>query len=365
MEEIYLTDGIQADPYDERDYIYEVVGEGDLPAKVDLREWAREIENQFNTGSCVANATVSAIELLCQKRGLAVDLSRLFLYYNLREPYANLHGKDTGSYTRDGFRMAREFGVCTESTWEFNPQEVNTKPSDEAYAEAEWYSVVEYRRVANIGSDRIMKKYGKDIDLNKGISEMKDALNQGYPLLFAMTLGKTFYALRTKKKLEDQKDVYKGIDNDSIGGHAMNCVGYDDELGGFIVENSWGNSWGANGYCIIPYETMKKDGLDVWVCTKFRDPIETCKDEKDELLKEVANKEKSIKDITASFVEMVDKWKASSAKTNKLTTELLGVQASNKRLNEEIVALKADTKTSEKILNHRLVKFIVKIFRIK
>ncbi|CAF5109239.1 unnamed protein product, partial [Rotaria sp. Silwood1] len=38
--------------------------------------------------------------------------------------------------------------------------------------------------------------------------------------------------------------------------HAMLAVGYNDDLKKFIVRNSWGEDWGAKGYCYIPYDYM-------------------------------------------------------------------------------------------------------------
>ena len=38
-----------------------------------------------------------------------------------------------------------------------------------------------------------------------------------------------------------------------IGGHALCCIGYDDNKQSFIVLNSWGSIWGDKGVCYIPY----------------------------------------------------------------------------------------------------------------
>ncbi len=48
------------------------------------------------------------------------------------------------------------------------------------------------------------------------------------------------------------------LSENSIGGHEMLLVGYKDEdgwAGGgyFLVRNSWGEGWGTEGYCKIPY----------------------------------------------------------------------------------------------------------------
>jgi hypothetical protein len=41
--------------------------------------------------------------------------------------------------------------------------------------------------------------------------------------------------------------------NTFVGDHAMMVVGYNDTIQAFKVLNSWGNTWGDNGYCWIGY----------------------------------------------------------------------------------------------------------------
>lgn len=46
----------------------------------------------------------------------------------------------------------------------------------------------------------------------------------------------------------------------------MNIIGYDDSNQYFICANSWGTSWGANGYCYIPYEFLLNPNLGFDFC---------------------------------------------------------------------------------------------------
>jgi hypothetical protein len=46
-------------------------------------------------------------------------------------------------------------------------------------------------------------------------------------------------------------------------GHAIGLVGYTRE--GFIVQNSWGASWGHKGFALLPYEDFLLHATDVWV----------------------------------------------------------------------------------------------------
>lgn len=60
-----------------------------------------------------------------------------------------------------------------------------------------------------------------------------------------------------------------------MGGHAVCCVGFDDNKKCFIVKNSWGASWGLNGYFYMPYEYMSDTDLtsDFWIITSVTNPI--------------------------------------------------------------------------------------------
>lgn len=50
------------------------------------------------------------------------------------------------------------------------------------------------------------------------------------------------------------------------GGHAVACVGYDEE--GLIIRNSWGYQWGLNGYCTLPYSQLNKI-YEAWALIKY------------------------------------------------------------------------------------------------
>jgi Papain family cysteine protease len=50
----------------------------------------------------------------------------------------------------------------------------------------------------------------------------------------------------------------------SAGGHAFALVGYNED--GFIVQNSWGEGWGLNGFAVLHYDDWADNGVDAWVC---------------------------------------------------------------------------------------------------
>ncbi|HXF45861.1 MAG TPA: C1 family peptidase, partial [Burkholderiaceae bacterium] len=48
------------------------------------------------------------------------------------------------------------------------------------------------------------------------------------------------------------------------GGHAFALVGYNEI--GFIVQNSWGENWGAGGFAVLPYADWIRHATDAWAC---------------------------------------------------------------------------------------------------
>ncbi len=61
-----------------------------------------------------------------------------------------------------------------------------------------------------------------------------------------------------------------GPAENTIGGHAVLAVGYDDSKSAFIIRNSWGSGWGLAGYFYMPYTYITNADLadDFWVLQK-------------------------------------------------------------------------------------------------
>jgi C1A family cysteine protease len=218
-----------------------------LPPKVDLRPHMTGIENQDETNSCVANAVAGAYEYLVKKHiQRDYDVSRMFIYYNARD-IGGIDG-DNGSVIADAIEGIRQHGACAEETWPFELSEVNSEPSEDAYAEASEFVVEDMQLVP------------------MALDAWKTALAEGYPIIFGISLYESFDQQRKRGvvPLPTPNEVSRA----SHGGHAMLCVGYSDPDKVFIVRNSWGEDWGDNGYCYIPYAYLiseKFNDGDSWI----------------------------------------------------------------------------------------------------
>jgi C1A family cysteine protease len=213
-----------------------------LPPRVDLRPFQSPVENQGSIGSCTGQAFAAALEYLDRRfDGKYTDVARLFIYYNELALAGPVIGDD-GAYIRDGIKVLAKWGVCDERLWPYIPARFATKPSVEAYKDAEKRRIQAYRRILSIG-------------------DLKAAIAEGLPVVFGTLIYESFesgHTTRTGIVTMPKKGEARR------GGHAMTIVGYDDEFRWFIVKNSWGERAGDKGYYYIPYEYMEQYASDFW-----------------------------------------------------------------------------------------------------
>ena len=252
-----------------------------LPARVDLRSKMTPVENQGETNSCTANAVVGAYEcLLKQLSGKNIDISRLFVYYNARKKYIEKFGgrmSDSGSCISLAIDTLKENGICKEKTWQFNKQNINKQPNKQSYDEATNLKIKEAKFIK--------------LDLN----EWKQALAEGHPIIFAVKTYPSFMEPHRRRGVIPMPGA-KDSQNRNHGNHAMLCVGYNDADQMFIVRNSWGENWGDNGYCYMPYNYLisNYNNNDSWVLYGVEDIDESVaeedwSDEEESMLPEISN----------------------------------------------------------------------------
>ncbi len=220
-----------------------------LPAKVDLRPLLTAVEDQGGLSSCVANAVAGAYEYLVKRhRGEdGYEVSRLFVYFNARAKEGDVT-EDSGSVIADAIQSLREDGACSEETWPYEEEQVNDEPTQEAYDEGAKFVVEDMQLVPC------------------KLDEWKNALAEGYPVIFGLGLYDSFDKQRKKGLVPVPSP--KEAARESHAGHSMLCVGYSDPDKVFIVRNSWGEDWGDKGYCYIPYDYLmneKYNDGDSWI----------------------------------------------------------------------------------------------------
>jgi len=220
---------------------------------IDLRDKFPPVYNQGKLGSCTANGIAAAYEFdeMKENEEKVFVPSRLFIYYNERKAN-NTIGKDSGASIRDSVMEISNVGVCPESLWPYDITKYKDCPPKECYDDAVKHKCIEYKRVA------------------QNLQQLKQCLMEGYPFVFGIEVYKSFESPETMKTgvvtipLAHEKHM---------GGHCIICVGYNDDKQQFIFRNSWGPSFGENGYGYLPYKYILDPKLasDFWTVRKVQD----------------------------------------------------------------------------------------------
>lgn len=239
-------------PHDERDFLYKPpfkLFPATLPPTVDLRPLCSPIVDQGQLGSCTANALASGVrEFLCNREKQDNPrFSRLYLYYHERSMEGTT-GEDSGAFIKDGCDVLLNAGICKESTWPYNVDQFKNDPPLLADTEASTYKIHTYTKVM-------------------GVQQMKQCLADGDIMASGMAV---FSQMESKEATATGIVRVPTLGEQSLGGHAVCCVGYVDTPRGpdywagggyFLMRNSWGSTWGQSGYFKIAYDYVNRNFL--------------------------------------------------------------------------------------------------------
>ena len=240
-------------PFDARDYKYSNLiastgHKGASPTPIDYRLNLPPVFDQLNRGSCVACAaawTVKAIQEISQGDYPAKGLSAAFLY-SMCKQQDGIPDQE-GTYPRVAMQVLQKTGVCPEIDMPYAALSSLPEPRapvvpEAAKAAAEKYKIQTYAQLCGPG----------DKDRSGTINTMRQALKNEGPFLLALLVCENFAPDKNNRLPLPKGHV--------LGGHAVGIVGDLPDQGAFILRNSWGSSWGENGYALLPYE---------WVTSRY------------------------------------------------------------------------------------------------
>jgi C1A family cysteine protease len=245
--------GWRKDQLDPRDHIYAVTQEDltRLPKHHSVRDKMPGVYDQGQLGSCTGNAIAGAMEYNQIQAGQdPITPSRLYIYWHEREMEGTV-SQDAGAEIRDGLKVVANLGVPPESDWPYDISRFADPPPSPAETDAALHKATSY----------------KSIQPGPG-APMRTALAQGHPVVFGFVVIEAFESLDPSNpvlRLPQRGDRY-------VGGHAVLAVGYDFTRQRFpvnVVEvrNSWGTSWGEDGYFYMDAQYFNNQQLtsDFWV----------------------------------------------------------------------------------------------------
>lgn len=260
------------------------------PASASLRSKCPPVLDQDPIESCAAFAFTGALRFLHLRNGLDEPLSPLFCYYATRVLIEKEQtGDDSGCKADAVVEALENYGVCVESVWPYDTAKFSVEPPASAFDDAAKRKLAKAYRVTTLRA-------------------MKVSIADGYPVPVAFpvarsvgygsdaVLSPTWRTGRFPVPTAAPGDVPAGASGGSAGSaggaagsgggsagsagkaasyaggpvtdinpfqqpasdpadgyHFVLAIGYDDATGLVEIENSWGPTFGDNGYGYLPY----------------------------------------------------------------------------------------------------------------
>jgi hypothetical protein len=247
-----------------------------FPDRIDNRDWYYEpslislpdaylacpliprsqILDQGQEGACTGFALAAVVNFLRAKQGRSARVSPRMLY-ELARRYDEWPGENyDGSSARGAIKGWEKHGVCAEKNWK-NAQHGIRYMTDVVITDARQTPGGAYYRI---------RPYN--------VRDMHTALNEAGILYTTLMVhagwnapGSGPGAKTVSVAVEGRKTPYTfpiiKRQGSADGGHAIAIVGYTPQ--GFVIQNSWGAGWGADGFAFLPYEDFLMHATDVWV----------------------------------------------------------------------------------------------------
>jgi len=232
---------------------------------VAAKSFRERVLDQEAEGACTGFGLAAVINFVRWKsaiyslprsdRGLlAVDFNKVkvesvspWQLYHLARIYDEWDGEDyDGSSCRGAVKGFHKHGVCLLSKW----PEIN---APEGENRAKWQADAAKRPLGSYY--RIEKDSVADIQsaiFEVGAVFASAEVHAGWEHVHS---NKSFPVIQRGDAFDPNSDY--------DGAHAFAIIGYEPR--GFIIQNSWGVSWGFNGFAILPYDDWVDGGMDVWV----------------------------------------------------------------------------------------------------
>lgn len=196
--------------------------------------------DQGTEGACTGFGLATVVHYLLHTRQFVPEKNRIspFMLYDMARRYDEWAGVDyDGSSCRGAVKGWHKHGVCLDSSWKRKGKKIGTLTEE-------------------ITRDAAARPLGAYFRVNhKDLVAMHAAITEVGILYASASVHSGWMNVKADGKIH--------FNDKLLGGHAFAIVAYDNT--GFWVQNSWGPSWGRNGFCHISYDDWLVNGTDVWV----------------------------------------------------------------------------------------------------
>lgn len=240
------------------DYLEGKSGGSVPPAKASLKSKMTKVKNQKSRGTCVAFASVAALEYAYGTKALkkGEDLSEQDAYYVMKQAEGSGETHcDNGLVTYRAAGYLTDHAIARDKYWRYQSTEKMGCPvsARDDLRPAKAKSNAHYRIKSSkliFRDSELTKDEGMSINNPKYLEAI---LAAGYPVVLS-----THVAGWTKlRSVIDVQLDERGEPLEFDGGHAMLLVGYNRKKQYFIFKNSWGSWAGYGGYLRLSYDYLR------------------------------------------------------------------------------------------------------------
>ena len=217
----------------------------EVPTERPLAQYVKArvpILDQGQEGACTGFGLATVIHYLLRTRKVVPDRSAVspWMLYEMARRYDEWPGERyEGSSARGAMKGWHKHGVCSMTHW----------PKDDRQPER--YRV----RFA----EALRRPLGAYLRVNhKDVIAMHSAISEVGVLYATATVHDGWDRVGPSGEIDYEPETAT-----VTGGHAFAIVAYDKN--GFWIQNSWGESWGRDGYGHVSYDDWLAHGSDVWV----------------------------------------------------------------------------------------------------
>jgi hypothetical protein len=233
----------RSDSLDFRDRMFQP-GLVDVPIRIDLeayKKWKIPVLHQGKSWACTGFALATVVHYMLRRREINPDwteVSPAMLFEMARRHDEYPGGHFLGSSARGAMKGWCYHGVCAAKLWPYRGQRTDRRLTAERAEDAARRPLGVYLRVNH-----------------RDLVAMHAALAEVGVLYSVANVHQGWIKPGPQGKIARGKPLQ--------GAHAIAIVAYDEH--GFWFQNSWGESWGADGFGFISYDDWLENGLDVWV----------------------------------------------------------------------------------------------------
>ncbi|SFD98044.1 Papain family cysteine protease [Chitinophaga sp. CF118] len=217
----------------------------EVPTRIGLDDYRKAgvpILNQGLEGACTGFGLATVIHYLLRIRkgdSFIEEISPRMLY-EMAKKYDEWEGEDyIGSSARGAIKGWHKHGVCLQQKWIYDPGNPDKELTAERADNAARFPLGAYYRVNH-----------------KDFTDIHTAMAEVGILYATARVHDGWFNVDA-----DGEIPYEG--QQIQGGHAFAMVAYDEY--GFWIQNSWGKTWGKDGFARISYDDWAANATDVWV----------------------------------------------------------------------------------------------------